>query len=48
MSGSSIEKRAIAPLMGGGTWMTNGDILFTPVRGSAIHRLAGAPADPSR
>ena len=41
VAGGSIEKRAIAPLMGGGTWMTNGDILFTPVRGGAIHRLAG-------
>ena len=40
VSGGSIEKRAIAPLNGGGTWMTNGDILFTPVRGGAIHRLA--------
>ena len=44
LAGGTVKQLAPAPLNGGGTWMSNGDILFTPIQGRAVHRLASGAA----
>ena len=45
-AGGTVQVLAPAPLMGGAAWMPNGDILFTPVVGRAVHRLEGGSGTP--
>ena len=46
VAGGNVQTLASAPLNGGGTWLSNGDILFTPIQGRAIYRLAGGAGTP--